>query len=511
MNSITPDVIKTDISSIQQPRGLYVLFFTELWERYGFYTVQGLLVLFLTQHFLLSDQKAYNIFGAYGAMIYGTPVIGGYIADKILGFRRAIYLGSILFVLGYALLTFMDNGLWFYLALSLLICGNGFFKSNVSSLLGRFYTDNDIRRDSGFTLFYMGINIGSFLASLVGAGIAAKFGWNAAFGIAALGMAFGFITFVFGQKHIGKYGDPPNSALLLERYLGINKPIWVYIGTFAAIFLMSILLEYATAVRWGLLFFGIATIFYILTVSIRLDRNQHRRMVALLILIVFSIIFWALYYQTFSSIMLFIQRVVNRTVFGITIPPAMFQVLGPSVIILFSPILSWLWITLAKRGLGLSAPMKFALGILQMSLGFLILTAAVNYDSHLGKIAAAWMVLIFFVQTMGELFLSPMGLSIVTRLAPSRLTGMMMGVWFLSLAGANAVAGWIAGFTAIPDTMTEPALIAEQYSHAYHIFGLLGVSSAIVLMLLSPYLNKMISSGQVVNNPTVTTLKTNQI
>jgi POT family proton-dependent oligopeptide transporter len=486
----------TTIDAAKQPKGLYVLFFTELWERYGFYTVQALLVLFLTKHFLLSDERAYSIFGAYGAMIYATPVIGGYIADKILGFRRAIYFGGILFVCGYGLLTFLDRGIWFYLSLSLLICGNGFFKSNVSSLLGRFYSENDVRRDSGFTLFYMGINIGSFLASLVGAAVAAKYGWNVAFGIAALGMIVGMILFTLGQKHIGHRGDPPNPALLNAKKFGIPNYFWVYIGTFVAVGVMSFLLEFATAVRWGLLFFGIATIFYVLTVSIQLDRYQHRRMVALLILIVFSVIFWALYYQTFSSIMLFIDRVVNRHVLGTTIPTAMFQAIGPTVIILFSPLLSWLWLTLAKRGMGVSAPMKFALGILQMALGFLILTFAVNIDSDLGKIAAAWMVLIFFVQTMGELFLSPMGLSIVTTLAPSKLTGMMMGVWFLSLAAANAVAGWIADFTAIPETLTDPVQISQHYSHAYKIFGLWGVAFALLLMALTPILKRMMGTAR---------------
>lgn len=477
----------------KQPGGLYVLFFTELWERYGFYTVQALLVLFLTKHFLLSDEHAYSIFAAYGAMIYATPVIGGYIADKILGFRRAIYFGGLLFIAGYTMLTFFDYGIWFYLSLSLLICGNGFFKSNVSSLLGRFYAENDVRRDSGFTLFYMGINIGSFLATLLGAGIAAKFGWNIAFGLAAIGMVIGMALFTWGQKYIAHRGDPPNIPFLNEKkYFRVSNEYWIYFGTIIAVFLMSVLLEFATLVRWGLLFFGIATIFYVLTVSTQLDRYQHRRILVLLVLILFSVIFWSLYYQTFSSITLFIDRVVNRNILGTTIPTAMFQSIGPTVIIVFSPILSWLWMALAKRGKPLTAPMRFAIGIFQMSCGFLILTLAVNFDSDAGKIAAAWMLLIFFVQTLGELFLSPMGLSIVTTLSPARLTGLMMGVWFLSLAAANAVAGWIADFTAIPATMTDPNQIAQHYAHAYKFFGLWGLSFAIVLMLLSPVLNRMI-------------------
>lgn len=484
--------VKDKLMDTTQPKALYVLFFTELWERYGFYTVQALLILFLTKHFLFSDERAYSIFGAYGAMIYATPVVGGYLADKFLGFRRAIYLGGILFIAGYALMSCLSSGIWFYISLSLLICGNGFFKSNVSSLLGRFYAENDIRRDSGFTLFYMGINIGSFLATLLGAAIAAKYGWNVAFGFAAFGMIIGMFLFTLGQKHIGHQGDPPNAALLKEKkYLHIPNICWVYFSTIIAVCLMSFLLEFATAVRWGLLFFGIATIFYVLTVSIQLDRYQHRRMLALLILIIFSVIFWSLYYQTFSSLPLFIDRVVNRNVLGVTIPTAMFLSIGPIVIIIFSPILSWLWLRLTKKGFGLSAPMKFALGILQMSSGFLLLTLAINIGSNIGEIAASWMLLVFFVQTMGELFLSPIGLSIVTTLAPGRLTGLMMGVWFLSLAAANSIAGWIANFTDIPASMTDPALIAQHYGHAYKLFGLWGLAFATLLMLLTPLLKRM--------------------
>ncbi|MFN7096562.1 MAG: peptide MFS transporter [Gammaproteobacteria bacterium] len=486
-----PSVANPAPATIKQPRGLYILFFTELWERYGFYTIQALLVLFLTEHFLLSDKKAYGIFGAYGAMIYATPVIGGYIADKILGFRRAIYFGGFLFICGYSLLALLDRGIWFYFALSCLICGNGFFKSNVSSLLGRFYSENDVRRDAGFTLFYMGINIGSFLATLLGAGMAARYGWNVAFGIAAIGMVIGMIVFTLGQKQIGQIGDPPKLATLKKKRLGVLNEIWVFVGTIIIIGTLSCLLQFPDIVRWGLLFFGIATIFYVLTTSIQLDGYQHRRVIALLILILFSVIFWSLYYQTFSSITLFIDRVVNRHVFGVTIPTAMFQSISPTIIILLSPILSWVWLTLAKRGIGLSAPMKFALGILQMAIGFLILTLAVYFDSDAGKIAAAWMLLIFFSQTMGELFLSPIGLSTVTTLAPAKSTGLMMGVWFLSLGAANAIAGWIADFTAIPDSMTNPILIEHHYAHAYKMFGLWGVTFAVLLMLLTPMLKRM--------------------
>ncbi len=479
----------------RQPPGLYVLFFTELWERYGFYSVQALLILFLTKQFLFSDEHAYGIFGAYGAMIYATPVIGGYLADRLLGFRRAIFLGGTLFILGYALLAIHGEGPWFYVALAFLICGNGFFKSNISSFLGTLYTENDIRRDSGFTLFYMGINLGSFAAMLFGAYIAEQFGWSTAFGIAAIGMALGMCGFAYGQKYIGHHGGPPNPERLRQRgFLSLRVEMWLYLALILSVALISSLLTFTTAVRWGLLGFGIATVAYVLIVSLHLERHLYQRLIALLILMIFSVIFWALYFQVFSSFMLFIDRAVNHHIFGLTIPTAAFGSTIPIVIILFSPFLSWFWLSLAKRGLRISAPIKFALGIFQLSLGFLIITWAVHIHSETAQIAGAWMILVFFIQTLGELCLSPIGLSVVTLLAPPKLTGMMMGVWFLSLAAGNALAGWLANFTAIPATITNPQQISLYYADIYQTFGLCGIASAGLLVLLSPILNRMIDA-----------------
>jgi POT family proton-dependent oligopeptide transporter len=218
-------------------------------------------------------------------------------------------------------------------------------------------------------------------------------------------------------------------------------------------------------------------------------------LVALLILMLFSAVFWALYFQIFSSFMLFIDRVVNHHVLGFTLPTAAFGSTIPVVIILFSPFLSWLWLRLAKRGIQISAPIKFALGIFQLSLGFLIITWAVHLNNGAAQIAGVWMLLVFFVQTMGELCLSPIGLSVVTLLAPPRLTGMMMGVWFLTLAAGNALAGWLASFTAIPTSITDPHQIALFYADVYQGFGLWGIAIAGLLLLLTPMLNKLILSN----------------
>lgn len=476
--------------STRQPPGLKILFFTELWERYGFYTVQNLLVLYLSQAFLFSDVKAYSLFGAYGAMIYATPVIGGYLADRFLGFRHAIFLGGLLFILGYLGLAFLSHEHWFYTSLALLICGNGFFKSNVSSLLGQLYQAQDMRRDSGFTIFYMGINLGSFAAGIFGAYIAVRLGWNVAFGIAAVGMLVGMGTFAYGLKYLDNHGLAP----------GRFNPILIYVGIIFCIAIISVLLQHTSIVNWGLTFFSIGTLIYILVKMVDLEKAQYRKMVVLLILLFFSIVFWTLYYQLFLSITLFIQRIVDRTIpvsFGFLhhffpegqIPTAMFQSITPIVIILGSPILGALWLALAKRGKNPSAPMKFGLGILLMSIGFFVLATGIAVNDQTVLVPIYWVVIALSIQTFGELTLSPIGLSMITTLSPPKMVGMMMGVWFMSLAAATAFAGRIATMTAVNPLTNSLSDVAHGYGHAFLTFGFWGLLVAILLICLSPWLN----------------------
>lgn len=469
----------------KQPAGLKILFFTELWERYGFYTIQNLLVLYLSKVFLFSDDKAYSLFGAFGAMIYATPVIGGYLADRYLGFRHAVFLGGILFILGYAGLALLDHTRWFYASLALLICGNGFFKSTVSSLLGSLYQANDIRRDSGFTIFYMGINIGSFAAGIFAAIIAVSIGWQAAFGVAAIGMVVGMITFAWGQRLLENKGRAPKRT----------NPILIYLGALISIAVICWLLQYPNIVRWGLLFFSIGTLIYILVQMVELDKIHYRKMVVLLILLVFSIIFWTLYYQVFLSITLFIERIVNRSppllahlFAGGKIPTPMFQAIDPLIIIIGSPLLGMLWLALGKRKLNPSAPIKFGMGLLLMGLGFCLLALGIAVSPAMVPIY--WVVIALTVQTLGELALSPIGLSMITSLSPPKMVGMMMGVWFMSLAAATAFAGRIAEITAVDPHITDPAQMAQSYGHAFLLFGFWGVVVAILLIAISPWLNR---------------------
>ncbi len=479
----------------KQPSGLKVLFFAELWERFGFYTIQSLLVLYLVKVFLFSDTKAYGLFSAFSALIYTTPVIGGYLADKFLGYRAAIILGAVLYIVGYFLLGIPHNP-FFYEALAFLIWGNGFFKSSVSSFLGTLYHENDIRRDSGFTIFYMGINIGSFLAPIVCTAIALRFGWNYGFATAGLGMVIGLINCLWGFKqHFHENGFPPHSQILSKKFFYKFSNLHVFmVALILALILTSYLMNFQNLVNYGLIVFSILTMLFILLKSFAYKGQQRQKLWALIILIIFSIVFWSLYMQTFLSITLFINRNVDRHFFDWMIPTAMFQSINPFFIIVLSPLFAKLWIVLGKKKKDFSAPTKFALGIFFIGLGFLGLGTSIEFGSHAGIISSIFVIGLFFLQTCGELSLSPVGLSAVTQLAPKDLTGMLMGVWFLALAAAYAVAGKIADLTAIPEKIDTSIHSAQIYAHNFLVFGLLAIVSALVLFLLVPFLKRMIEA-----------------
>lgn len=479
----------TERNPNQQPVGLGTLFFAELWERFGFYCIQSLLVLYLSKVFLFSDSQSYILFSAFSALIYATPVIGGYIADKYFGFRRSIILGGVLYFIGYTLLS-VPNNPYFYLALSFIIWGNGFFKSNVSSLLGTLYTENDPRRDSGFTLFYMGINIGSFSSPIICTYLATKFGWNYGFGAAGLGMLICIANCLFGFRSLGKYGRSPSKELHTKIILGISLKYYIYVAVLLAIFITSYLMHFDQVVNIALIIFSAATILFLFYLTFKYDDVTRKKLVALLILIMFSIFFWAFYMQTFLSITLFIDRNVDRHILGYLIPTAMYQSINPFFIIALSPILAQVWLALGRSRFNLSTPMKFAIGLLFIGAGFLSLTLGIHLAT-LGMMATGWMVFAFFMQTLGELSLSPIGLSAVTKFAPPELTGMLMGVWFLSLAGAFAIAGRIATLTSLPLYVNSTLVSAKLYGSNFLHFGICALAFGLMLSLLTPKLKRM--------------------
>lgn len=472
-------VISTSAGKVSHPRGLYVLFFAELWERFGFYSVQALLVLFLVKHYAYTDDQAYAFFGAYSALIYTSPVIGGYLADKLLGFRNAILLGAVLYILGYLGLASLRHD-FFYGSLGLLIVGNGFFKSSVSTLLGALYEPDDVRRDSGFTIFYMGINVGIFLSPILCTYAAERYGWGYGFGLAAIGMIIGIFNCLAKFKTLNHHGLPPLKAA--------SHPLFYkfifYPGLVLCIWGCSQLLGYHQMINKGMIIFGIVMAIGLIIIALKESHSKRNKLLALLILMGVSILFWTLYFQAYLSVTLFIERCVERHFFGWEAPTGMLSSAIGLFNIALAPVFALIWLRYARARWTPSNPMKFALGMVFISLTFLVIALGCSVSGP-GKVSVIWILLGYLLTSCGELCLSPIGLSLVTALAPSNLVGMIMGVWFMTLAAGYAIAGHIAQFTSIPNTVTDLTTIKQLYASVFNQFGYTGLAIGVLLILLT--------------------------
>lgn len=507
------------------PQSLFTLFFAELWERFSFYGMRALLVLYMTQALFDSmsqgaaDEKAYGIYGAYGALVYGTPAIGGMLADRFLGYRKAIMLGAILMALGHFTMIF-EQLTFFYSALALLIIGNGFFKPNISSLLGKLYGDNDPRRDSGFTIFYMGINVGAFLAPLTCGSIGELYGWHYGFGLAGLGMLLGLIVFWKGMNQLGDEGLPPNPQKLKENlFLGINREMIIIGGSFLVIPFFALLVNQNDFVSYLLGILGVIILGVLLFEAIwSQDKVGGQRIYVIIILAFFHTLFWAFFEQAGSSISLFTERNVDRMVMGSEIPTSTFQSVNPAFIILLAPLFSLIWVKLRQLKAEPYTPVKFALGIIQLGLGFGVFVLGGYYlaDSN-GLVPLFILVLGYLLHTTGELCLSPVGLSMITKLSPARIVGFVMGAWFLSISFAHNIASAVAKLTSVPSKGegSETGEIAKQeglldsekiqqlpekaldrfdslasYTSVFEQVGIIAVIAGLFLLILFPLLKK---------------------
>jgi POT family proton-dependent oligopeptide transporter len=472
-----------------------MLFFTEMWERFSFYGMRALLVFYMTQHLAFSDKAAFATYGSYTALVYATPVLGGYLADRLLGFRKAVLLGGVLMALGHFAMAF-DHLQVFYFALALLICGNGFFKPNISSIVGRLYSEGDPRRDSGFTLFYMGINLGALGASWICGYLGNRYGWHWGFGVAGLGMVSGLTTFLRGQKQLGTIAEPPDLARLQRRVVfGLRLEWAIYLGAAIAVFGVWQLVQLVEVVAFVLGAAGVgvasALAYYLVAKCTPVERD---RLLVALALTGFSVVFWAFFEQAGSSLSLFTERNVDRVVLGRELPAAVFQSVNPAFILLVGPVLAVIWLRLGRRGREPSTPMKFGLGILQLGLGFAALYIGAS-RSHDGVVAMGWLILGYLLHTTGELCLSPVGLSMITKLSPARITGLMMGTWFLSSAFAQYAAGLIAMLTSIKEegggaTVPHPSETVMVYGGVFGQIALVAFGVGVVVLLLAPVLRR---------------------
>jgi amino acid/peptide:H+ symporter len=677
----TLDEGSKDTSFFGHPKGLAILFFTEMWERFSYYGMRGLLIIYLTQHFLFSDERSALMYGAYTALVYVMTIIGGTLADRYLGQRKAVTYGAILLVLGHGLMAFEGSGSrenlisgersWeiqdegrgdnrqlfveedgelrrmtfdsetyavvsgfaadggdvrlntaelndegeiatpaqfeveegsrsgmaaicallglgcagedpvsyvtingeqyvledrgegdeahrvilangqeyrfeeitdtailihdaadredtptaavmitledgsystevtqeqlyvniLYLALALIIAGVGFLKANISTIVGAMYGLGDTRRDSGFTIFYMGINLGAFLSSVIIGYIGIAYGWKYGFGLAGIGMVAGLLIFLFFQHWLEGRADPPDPEKLKQKVFGpINVEMACYLaGVGIIVVAMAAVMfpQYAGSVLGPL---GLGMFALLVGYALFFTKGAERgQMFAAIYFVLAQIPFWALFEQAGSSLNLFTQRFVDKTLFGFEVPAPVFQALNAGYIIIFAPILAWLWMALAKRGRNPSTPVKFAFGVFMAGLGFYSLVLGMNSVGPAAMTPVIFIFLIYWIHTMGELTLSPVGLSVVTKLAPARVVGMTMGAWFLYSGLSNYLASIIASTTGaetIGGELTDVAAAKAGYAAVYSQVGMIAMGIALVMLLISPIIKKMMGDAE---------------
>ena len=493
------------------PRGLVICFLTEMWERFSFYGMKFLLVLYLTKYHLFTDEQGLDVLGAYAGLVYALPVIGGMLADRYLGMRKAVLFGGILLVFGHLGLAFeghqatMVDGVVqqdafalkiFYFSLALIIIGVGFLKPNISTIVGRLYEKNDPRRDSGFTIFYMGINIGSFLATILCGWLGETYGWGYGFGLAGIGMVFGLITFIWGQKFLEGHAEPPEPNLLKEKvFAGINREALIYACSILFLGVIWFLVQSNPVVHSTLNIMALVVlawlVWFLATQCNKVERGQ---MTVLATLTIFTVVFWALFEQSAASMTLFADRVVDRTVFGSwELTAVQTGSLNAMFIFLLAPLFAWLWIFLSKKKLEPNTPVKFGLGILQAGLGFGALVIGATMPDEAGKVGLIWLVLAYLLHTTGELCLSPVGLSAVTKLSVPKVVGVMMGVWFLATAYSELVAAQIAKIAAMDTVGGEVADVGVAvgiYSDFFTTLFWIGGGVGLLVLLISPLLRR---------------------
>jgi POT family proton-dependent oligopeptide transporter len=526
----------------EQPSVLFWLFMVELWERFSYYGMRAFLVLYLTKAmvtggFGYKKEIAYGIYAAYGALVYLTPLIGGFLADKIMGFRRAIIWGAILMAAGQFTLftspgtdfvsqrryeelakareaanpeatktnpeaekaaldqeiaggrtTEAGTEVLLFVGLALLVIGNGFFKPNISSMIGRFYPQGDPRRDRAFTIFYMGINTGAFIAPLTCGYVGETQGWKYGFLLAGCGMVTGLSIFLFASSRgiLQNYADPPADAP--KTVAGIPALPAVYLGTLLFVPIAAGLIYQNDIVDILLGSIGLGVIIYMMYLSFQYPTEERQRIWVIVILLFFTTVFWGFFELAGSALNVFTDENVDKRVFGSEIPASVFQAVNAFFIMVFAPVFTLLWAFLAKREIEPAAPVKFAIGLLLLGLGFLVLNVGKG-SATAGIMPLMFLILLYLLHTLGELALSPVGLSLVTKLAPAKIVGFMMGFWFLSSAIAHQAGKWIAGATAV-DAKAPAEVRLEKSLEVFNQVGLFAIACGVFLLIISPVIRR---------------------
>lgn len=492
------------------PKGLTVCFMTELWERFAYYGMLSLLILYLTRFFQYSDAVGSKIVAAYGALVWMLPVLGGLLADRLLGSRKCVVIGALMMSIGFTSISFPTLLFWFsssgdifttdklFFSMGLIVSGVGLLKTNITTVVGALYSLDDPRRDSGFTTFYMGINIGGALGPIVCGGIASAYGMNYGFAAAGIGMLIGLATFIYGQKFLGDKADPPNEALLKKSIVGRLNVEWAcYIGAaFSVLAIWQALSFYSllpSLMSWFTALLGASIIYFSLY---HCNPQERRYMIFVTISIVFAIAFWSMYMQLFSSITLFNERMINRNFLGTEISAS--QLIGlPSILVIsLAPILGYLWLRLSKVNKNPSLTIKFALSLFLIGIGFLLPALGQFFSPGSAKISLMWVVLIMFVVVIGELCQSPIAMNMITKLCPKRVVGMMMGAYFVALSVGSVIAGELsARLFSVELTITGDlanfAQAMDTYITGFSYCGMFACCAGFILLFLSPLLNRL--------------------
>lgn len=477
------------------PKQLWYLFTVEMWERFCFYGMRGVLTIFMADKLLglaLSDKDANLKYGAIQAFVYAFTFLGGIFADKILGFKKSLLFGGVVMIIGNLLIAFSPQDM-FYLGITLSIIGTGFFKPNISSMVGELYKEGDSRRDAGFGLFYSGINIGALLGGAVCVyfGTSKDYGWSYAFLSAAVVMFIGLVTFVFTKKSLGPIGDSP--LLHLPKTKRTTKEIIVYIGALISIPFIFMMIKNTDYTDYFMYTIGpLAIVYFLYETYIEKNAKAQRKLIAAFVFILFSVIFWAFFEQSGGSLALFAKSNLHHSLLGFDSNPNIINNTANSLfVIIFSPILGLVWYAMAKKKVEPNTVIKFGLGFLFLALAFYVFYYTKFYADANGLTSLNIFTLAYFVITFGELCLSPIGLSIMTKLSPKRLSGMMMGMWFLASAYGQYAAGLLGAGMSSPDENASLTTKLEGYTGGYYQLAIYALIAGLLLILISPLVKKL--------------------
>jgi proton-dependent oligopeptide transporter, POT family len=478
----------TDTSFFGHPRGLSTLYFTEMWERFSYYGTRALLMLFMTAPLMSNGlgfdvPKAAAVYGLYTSLVYMLALPGGWLADRFLGQQNAVLWGGVLIAVGNASLVLPSVGT-FYLGLALIACGTGLLKPNVSTIVGQIYPPNDARRDAGFSIFYMGINLGALLSPLICGSLAQKVNWRAGFAAASAGMVLGLIQYQLGRKNLGDAGrhaakpesDEAAAVALRQSLLGIGGVLAV-IALIAGLGLtghVEITETLISTVYGWLLTVTIVAVFVWLLVFSRWTPEERKRLIAVLAFCVSSAVFWSVFEQAGSTLNLFAERNTDLHIMSFSFPAAWFQSVNSVFLFALAPVFAWLWLRLGNSNP--SSPLKFTIGLFFVGLGFLVLIPAAASS---GRVSPLWLTLTYLLHTIGELCLSPVGLSTMTKLAPVRIAGLVMGLWFLATSAGNYMGGRMSG---LYESLALPRLFGAV--------GLFAIGAGVLLALMIRPINR---------------------